>query len=199
MAKLTVKRETVVRSMDKENFNMTIQDGTDVKILKINKFDIKDEDGAVIGETNSFVVRLTHSGSNKIATLPGKVLFSSKVLKEEGEKSLEESNDDNFDAFYEAVSEGDSESKDINLEDFENFRVIRTQAIKETRQNILSAQGNKNPEGLKYQLSDYTAFAEVLKDNDNKFEGLDYDKIYASGPKSPDMTPLKTIFIKKAE
>lgn len=192
---LLVARETVVRSMDKENFNAVIKDDTAVKILKINSFDITDEKGEVIGITNSFVVRLTKDNKNKIATLPGKVLFSSKVLQTGGEKAADTTIDSNFDAFYEAFAE--AEDKDINLKDFATFTVIRTSPLEETRPNILSKQGNTNPKKHRFQLSDYTKFAEVLEANGGKYAGLDYDAIYESGPKSSDAEPLKAIFITK--
>jgi len=197
MTKLTVKRETIVRSMDKENFNVVIKDDTAVKILKINSYEIKDKNDSVVGVTNSFIVRLTNNGRSNIATLPGKVLFSSKVLNEAGEETVDATKDENFTAFYESVAEEGDEKEDINLADFENFVVIRTSPLIENRPAILQAQGTTNPNKYKFQLSDYKLFAEVLAANGNKYEGLDYDKIYGSGPKSPDATPLKSIFIKK--
>ena len=193
---LLVKRETVVRSMDKENFNQVIENGTDVKILKINEFDIKDEKGALVGVTNSFIVRLTKDGKSKIATLPGKVLFSSKVSQGTVESAVDTTKDENFDAFYESIDE-DGAGENINLKDFEAFKVIRTSPLKETRSAILSKQGTSNPDGNRYQLSDYADFDAILKANGGSYTGLNYDGIYESGPKSPTATPLKVIFISK--
>jgi hypothetical protein len=195
--KLEVKRETFVRSMNKESFNDVFEDGTQVQILKVNTFKIKGTDGNPDTESNSFVVKLTppNGGRRTIANLKGKTLFSAMVLNSTAEAQADETKDESYQSLYETFSEKDDEV--ISLADFENFTVVKHDNVKERRPNILALQGDKNPNKFMYALQDYASYGAELQKVKGVFADLNFDAIYASGPATSETKPLKTIYIKK--
>jgi hypothetical protein len=186
---LKVKRESVIRAMNKEAFNNVIADGTVVTLMKVNPFDIKRE-GKVVGISYSIVCKLTTGTKKTIATLPGAILFSSQVLTPDAEGNVDENT---AKAFYEVVGEG--EDDDLDLSPFTTFTVTKAIPRKEKRPHILAMQGDKNPEKLVFNLRDYVAYDAELEAVNGDFVALKYDNVYASGPKK-DVTPVKDILIK---
>jgi len=185
---LKVKRESVIRSMNKEQFNNVIADATAVQLMKVNDFEIK-RDNKVIGISHSFVCKLTKEGRSTIATLPGAILFSSQVLA----PSVEGASDENTaKSFYEMTGEGVGE--ELDLSQFASFTVKKTISRIENRSNVLAAQGDRNPNKHVFNLRDYAAYDAQLKLVNGVFNDLDFDAVYASGPKQ-GATEIKDILI----
>jgi len=197
MKELLVKRDSVLNAMNKEVFNAVVKQGDEVTILKPNAFDIKDKEGKVVSTSYSFIVKIKSSGKTATATMPGRVLFSARVLKDSLDEKADKTLDENYQTFGEMAAEGDDEQ--MNITRFKRFVVEDLAFEEETRPAVLAAQAKlqgyqRNPDKRRFSLRDYDLFEETFKANDFKYEELDYDAIYKGGP-IDGAKPLQTVKI----
>lgn len=196
MLDLKVKRSSVIRSMEKKAFNDEVKKEDTVQIMHKNPFPQEATATRPASMSYSFTAKLKTGTKTRIVTLPGRVLFSAQVLKENAEGALEDVIE-NYETLYEAA--GDESGDNLDLVAFENFKVNKVDSVEETRPAILAKLKTKFPATTKhfmYNLRDYVGYAAELQRVDGDFAKMKFDDIYETGP-TAGASPMKAIFIER--